>query len=151
MSLLQGPTLPTIGTVRGFWDSPKVPGLSQTFGSLRLRNKPNGVGTLGLWDNPNVPRLSCGCKGLRTRFGGIWGKILKSSHVTTEKYWSLAMLLLKNSTFGPKTCWGSSWFLQKIASSDLRGLKQDFFSINIEKMHSEVSNLTLNLFQTCLS
>ena len=76
------------GTVPGFWvsdweitsmvlglrvfaDSPNVPGLSQAswtvteawdypslLGSLRLRNKLHGVGTLGLWDSPKGLGLS---------------------------------------------------------------------------------------------
>ena len=46
------------GTVPDIWDSPKVLGLSQAFGSLRLRNNPHGVGTLGLWDSPKGPGLS---------------------------------------------------------------------------------------------
>ena len=46
------------GTVPSFWDSPKVLGLSQAFGSLRLRNKSHSVWTVGLWDSPYVPGLS---------------------------------------------------------------------------------------------
>ena len=104
MTLLEGPTLPTIGTVRGFWNSPKVPGLSQTFGSLRLRNKPDGVGTLGLWDSLNVPGLSCAWKGLGTRFGGIWEKILEFSHVATEKFYLWPQNMLRIVLVSAKDC-----------------------------------------------
>jgi len=34
------------------------PGLSLAFRSLRLRNNPHGVGTMGLLDSPNVPGMS---------------------------------------------------------------------------------------------
>ena len=46
------------GTVPDIWDSPKVLRPSRAFGSLRLRNNPHGVGTLGLWDSPKGPGLS---------------------------------------------------------------------------------------------
>ena len=46
------------GTVPGFWDSLKSPGLSQAFGFLRLKNIHHGVGTQGIWDSPNVQWLS---------------------------------------------------------------------------------------------
>ena len=55
-----------------FWDSPKVLGPSHAFGSLKLRNNPHGVGTLGLWDSPNLPGLHLGLSQSPGTVPGFW-------------------------------------------------------------------------------
>ena len=60
-------------STRWCWDSWSL-GLSQTFRSLRLKNKPYCVRTLGLWDSPKVPVLSQVIGRLRLKYNphGVW-------------------------------------------------------------------------------